>query len=1520
MGGTRTTLRVILASTLAFAASTSVANADSIVAGGDGLTPVVAGPLTFGNLCLNSTTQKPVALAIARNQGGSNVFKNGSSVALTAVSNSPRLTVAASVGSISIPGNWSSVAADTLSPALFASVTMAAGSTTGAFSSTVTYTAAGINSQPNNSNLTRTVNLTVTATVVVCDTTPPVVNVPAAITGEATSPAGRVVTFTTSATDASPASPAVTCTPASGSTFAIGTTTVNCSATDAAANVGTNAFTVEIVDTTPPAIAGTPTNITVEATGPSGASVNFTDPTATDIVDGSRPVTCVPTSGSTFGLGTNTVTCTASDSRTNTSTSSFTVTVSDTTAPVLVLPDPIVAEATGPNGAAVTFAALASDTVNGSSPVTCDPPSGSTFALGNTTVDCNASDASDNSTSGSFLVTVEDTTAPVVTVPASFSDEATDATGAAVTFSSSATDIVDGAVVTSCLPASGSTFALGTAVVTCSATDAAGNTGAASFNLTVVDATAPTLNLPADVMEEAVSGAGNVVSFSATATDLVDGSVIVNCSPASGSTFSVGTTTVVCSADDAAGNHVMGSFTVQITDTTDPMLSMPDDITAEATGPAGADVAFEAFADDIVDGTVTPECSPLSGSTFSLGVTTVSCTATDTHGNTDTQSFSIRVADTTPPVIEGTPTDFTVEAEGPLGATVTFTNPTATDLVDGAVAVTCVPPSESVFPLDVATAVVCTATDAHDNTATSTFEVLVSDTTAPVLSVPDDFTIEATSALGAVGEFDPTASDLVDGLVPVDCIPPSGSTFELGDTPVDCSATDDHGNSSDGSFTVTVEDTTAPELTVPGPTTVEATGPDGATVDYFVSASDIVDSDVSIVCDFPSGSTFAIGTTSVTCTATDDFGNTVMETFDVTVEDTTAPVLTVPLDITTEATGPDGANVSFVASAVDIVDGSVNPVCTPAASTVFVLGTTEVQCTATDAHGNIATGAFNVTVEDTTAPALTLPDDAIAEATSAAGASVNFEATAFDIVDEVLIVTCVPPSGSTFGLGETTVTCEATDQSGNLAEDTFTVTVVDTTGPAISDPSDVDAEATSAAGAMVTYDNPAAVDLVDGPVSVTCEPPSGSTFALDADNTVTCTATDAAGNTSTTTFSVTVEDRTAPVLTTPGDFSVEATGPTGAIVSFSTSASDVVDGSAPVACVPDSGQTLGLGSHTVSCSTTDDHGNTSSASFIVTVVDTTAPGVTVPAPINVEATGPAGATAAFSVSANDLVDGAVVATCSPVSGSVFPLGPTTVTCTAVDSHGNTGTGSFVVNVNDTTGPVLTLPANITVTATGPFSHDDDGDEDDGGHGHGHGFHVGYWYRGSFRSGHNHGTTTSFQAGAVVMFDATASDLVDGVRPVTCTPPSGSTFTIGTTTVNCSAIDAHGNTTNGSFTVTVNFDLRGLLSPVNPNAINVVKGGSTVPLKWQVLTPGAEYLSATSIVTSYSVVKFNCTTQAAMGTVTVPFTTDGATSLRYSRGDHQFVLNWQTPKMPGWCYRVEINFVGGQKLSANFQIK
>ena len=106
------------------------------------------------------------------------------------------------------------------------------------------------------------------------------------------------------------------------------------------------------------------------------------------------------------------------------------------------------------------------------------------------------------------------------------------------------------------------------------------------------------------------------------------------------------------------------------------------------------------------------------------------------------------------------------------------------------------------------------------------------DTTAPELSLPANQVVEATAKTGTTVSFTSSAKDLVDGNVDVTCTPASGSAFPMGSTDVTCSATDKAGNKATGSFTVKVQDTAKPVVTVPATITAEATGPNGAKVDY----------------------------------------------------------------------------------------------------------------------------------------------------------------------------------------------------------------------------------------------------------------------------------------------------------------------------------------------------------------------------------------------------------------------------------------------------------------------------------------------------------------------------------------------------------------------------------------------------------------------------------------------------------------------------------------------------------------
>lgn len=165
--------------------------------------------------------------------------------------------------------------------------------------------------------------------------------------------------------------------------------------------------------------------------------------------------------------------------------------------------------------------------------------------------------------------------------------------------------------------------------------------------------------------------------------------------------------------------------------------------------------------------------------------------------------------------------------------------------------------------------------------------------------------------------------------------------------------------------------------------------------------------------------------------------------------DVAAPVLAnVPADQVVEAGSAAGTVVTFdTPTATDNVDPSVSVSCAPGSGSTFGVGTTAVECTAHDAAGNPATASFLVTVQDSTAPSLSLPGQIAQDTTSPSGTAVTFTVSATDAVTPALTVSCTPASGSTFAVGDTVVTCTAADAAGNVATGSFVVTVTLTSTP-----------------------------------------------------------------------------------------------------------------------------------------------------------------------------------------------------------------------------------------------------------------------------------------------------------------------------------------------------------------------------------------------------------------------------------------------------------------------------------------
>jgi ELWxxDGT repeat protein len=960
------------------------------------------------------------------------------------------------------------------------------------------------------------------------------------------------------------------------------------------------------------------------------------------------------------------------------------------------------------------------------------------------------------------LTDLADTTPPTVTCPASTVVEATGPSGATVTYppaTSTDNNRSAGPPVLTYSHPSGGTFPVGATAITVTATDVAGNTATCSFSVTVRDTTAPTISCPANLTVEATSASGAPVTYpAATASDAVS-TPTLSYSKASGTTFPLGTTTLTATATDASSNSATCTFQVTVRDTTAPTLACPADVIAEATSTSGAAVSYPpATASDAVS-TPTLTYSWAAGSTFPMGTNTVTATTSDAAGNSTTCSFKVTVRDSTPPVLL-CPADVTVEATSASGATVMYPAATVSDAVTASPAVGYSKASGTTFSMGT-TSVKVTAVDNAGNSSSCTFSVTVQDTVAPTVSCPAGLTREATGPTGATVTYPAaTASDAITASPVVSYSKASGTAFPVGTTQVTVTARDNAGNQATCTFAITVQDTVAPTLSCPADFTAEATSASGAPVTYSpATASDTVTTAPTLSYSQASGTPFPLGSTLVTVTATDAAGNATTCSFRITVRDTTAPGLSCPAHLNAEASDASGALVTYpVATASDAVTASPTVGYSQASRTRFPLGTTSVTVTATDAAGNSATCSFNVTVRDTTAPGLSCPASVVVEATSSTGAQATFPAaTASDAVTTSLAVQYSHVSGGTFALGVTPVTVTATDAAGNTGSCTFSVTVRDTVAPTLSCPAHLTVEATGPAGATGVYPAATASDRISS-VSLGYSHPSGGTFPVGS-TAVIVTATDAAGNSTTCSFNVIVRDSVPPTVSCPATVTTEATASTGAGVTYPAATGSDAISLVTLTYSQASGATFPLGSTVVTVTAADTSGNTTSCNFTVRVQDTTAPTLTC-GNMLVEATSGTGAPVTFAVTARDAVTAEPSVSYNRATGSVIPLGNTSITATATDRAGNQASCTFAVTVQDTTAPTLTCPADVTTQAP----------------------------------------TT---AGALVTYPpATASDAVTALPTLTYSQPSGSLFPVGTTAVTAAATDGAGNHTTCGFQVVV----------------------------------------------------------------------------------------------------------------------
>lgn len=1100
---------------------------------------------------------------------------------------------------------------------------------------------------------------------------------------------------------------------------------------------------------------------------------------------GSVTVTQSPAPGTIVsGTGTTVITLTATDQTGNTSSCTFNVTRVDNIAPTITCPGTqtlsLGAGCTSslPN---YTGSAITSDNCSAVT-VTQSPAAGSSVTgIGTTVVTLTATDASGNTTSCTFNVNRVDNTAPTITCPATQTVSANaSCQGVLGNYVGMATTSDNcSAVTVTQSPASGTVFA-GSQTVTLTGTDASGNTSSCTFQVNVVDNTAPTITCPGpQTLILNASCQATLPNYTGMATTSDNCSAVtVTQSPAIGSTVSgTGTTTITLTATDATGNTTSCTFTLTKIDNIAPTITCPATQTvpgnASCQGTLGNYTGMAVTSDNCSAVTVTQ--SPAAGTLIS-GSQVVTLTATDASGNASNCTFTVNVIDNSAPTIT-CPGNQTL----PLGGACTASLPDYTGLVTtsdncSAVTVTQSPASGSTITGVTSTTITMTATDASGNSSTCTFSVNTIDNTAPTITCPGNQTLTLNaSCQAALPDYTgmATTSDNCSA-VTVTQSPVAGTTVTgAGSTTITLTATDANGNSSSCTFTVTRVDNTAPSITCPGNQTVVANALCQFVMPNYIPLVSSTDNCGGVtVTQSPAPGTTLSGTQTVTMTSTDLSGNSVTCTFQVLVTDNLAPTITCPGN----QTGNVNASCQFIlpdyttlATALD--NCTVSPTITqsPAAGATVGIGTTLVTLTATDANGNSSTCTFNVVVSDNTPPTLTCPPTQTLNLNASCQGQLPDYTTLATATDNCTAVTITqsPAIGTLVsGVGSTTVTLTATDAYGNMTTCTFTVNRVDNTPPTITCPGNQTAAANAACQfTMIDYvplviatDNCSAVTVTQSPAAGTL---------VSGTQTVTMTATDANGNSSTCTFQVVVTDNTPPTITCPGNqtANVNATCQF-SIIDYTTlaSASDNCTVSPTITQSPAAGTLVGIGTTTVTLTATDANGNSTSCTFNVVVTDNIAPVVTCPGnqTLNLNATCQV-AMPDYTpmVTASDNCS-AVTLTQSPAAGSTITgVSTTTVTITGTDASGNTTSCTFDVNTVDVTAPSITCPGNQTAAAN---------------------------------------VSCQF-----TMIDytpmVTTSDNCSAVT-VTQSPAAG-TLVSGTQTVTMTAMDASGNTSTCTFQVIVN---------------------------------------------------------------------------------------------------------------------
>ena len=773
---------------------------------------------------------------------------------------------------------------------------------------------------------------------------------------------------------------------------------------------------------------------------------------------------------------------------------------------------------------------------------------------------------------------------------------------------------------------------------------------------------------------------------------------------------------------------------------------------AGANGSAGAALPPPPFAnmtyryDAGTDATVATV--RLTPNASDVGVHRLNVTAVSAGGLSNHTVIAVNVTDRTPPYFASVPWDVYVEATGPLTpVNATALGVRALDEADPSPALSHYPRG----PLALGAHYVWwTATDASANSASARMYLIVQDTTPPALGATGNLTLAFAPAAQPVARYAaPNATDLVDGAVAARCSPPPGSPIGWGQTQVSCEARDASWNYAYASFWINATrggPPVAPSLSASsravevdynatarvgvnatgayGPITMRlapAAGANGsagevlpppfANMTYRYDAGTGVAA--AVVTLLPNASDVGVHRLNVTAVSAGGLSNYTLVTVNVT--DSTPPYFaSVPWDVYVEATGqltPVNATALGV-RALDEADPS--PALSHYPRGPLALGAHYVWWTATDASANSASARMYLIVQDTTPPALGATGNLTLAFAPAAQPVARYAApNATDLVDGAVAARCSPPPGSPIGWGQTQVSCEAADKSGNRATAGFVINATrdGPRGPPAINASNhtvrVDYNGTAIVGINATgAGGPAAIGLAGAagqggngtaPVppfanitNYRYDPAAGATTAdivlspnasdIGVHRLNVTAASPGGGPSNHTVVTVVVMDRVRPVLHVPPAAVVEAAGRlTGIDASaLGVRAHDEADASPLVRHSPQG--PLGLGRHAVTWNATDASGNTASSRMDLVIRDTTPPAFEGIANLTLSLDPGAQPVASYTAPrAVDLVDGEVRSLCWPPPNSTIAWGVTTVSCFAADASGNTALARFAIN-------------------------------------------------------------------------------------------------------------------------------------------------------------------------------------------------------------------------------------------------